>query len=536
MARDRARLTSVGVAVVPLAAIAVLVGYPVAGLARRTFDLSNLVDTVTAGWFWRAWRFTLWQATVSTVATAVVGLPLAGLLSRRRFLGRSALRALVTAPFVMPTVVVAGAYLTLFRQLGLDREPLDLTESTTAIVAAHVFFNLAVVVRVVATAWEGLDPTATEVAQTMGASPARAFVGVTLPALRPALSAAAAIVFAFSVTSYGVVRVLGGPRRATLETEIYRFGVSRLDVETATSLAFVQLATVVLVVWVAGRAGASVGSATLSRFSARADRPLGGRQRLAAGALVTAVVAYIVAPLTALTTEAFRYGGGWSLHHMASLVDRSTLLPVVPARTLVNSLLVAAVAVIAALVIGGLAAVASSRHRGPLGRVVEGAVTLPLAISAVSLGLGMLVTFDRPIGLRSSWWVIPLAHAVVGAPFVARAVGPAMRSVGPDLRDAASVLGASPAVVARTVIGPLVSRSVAVGASFAFAVSLGEFGATSFLARRDDQLTAPIAIVRLLGRPGDEPRGQAAAMGVVVLALTVAVVATGDRVARKRPS
>ena len=127
---------------------------------------------------------------------------------------------------------------------------------------------------------------------------------------------------------------------------------------------------------------------------------------------------------------------------------------------------------------------------------------LPLGTSAVTVGFGFLITLDAPpLDLRTSVLLIPLAHALVALPFVVRAVAPVIRSIDPRLREAAAVLGAPPRRSWREVDGPIVARAALVGAGFAFAVSLGEFGATLFIARPDTP-TLPIAIYRLLGLPG----------------------------------
>ena len=128
---------------------------------------------------------------------------------------------------------------------------------------------------------------------------------------------------------------------------------------------------------------------------------------------------------------------------------------------------------------------------------------LPLGTSAVTIGFGFLVALDRwPLDLRAKTMLVPIAQAVVAIPFVIRAVVPALRSIDPRLRDAASVLGAPPRRVWREVDLPIALRAFVVGFGFAVAVSLGEFGATLFVARPDSP-TIPIAISRFLDRPGE---------------------------------
>ncbi|MGI8479316.1 MAG: ABC transporter permease, partial [Gaiellaceae bacterium] len=198
---------------VPLAFLALFFVYPLVSILERGLgaggDLAVLTDSLTREVLW----FSLWQAVASTALTIAVALPASYVLGRYAFRGRGVVLAAVTVPFVLPSVVVALAFLAVLPE-GLER-------SWVAILIAHVFFNVAVVVRVVGTFWAGLDPRLAEAAATLGAGPVRSLREVTLPLLAPALAAAASIVFLFSFTSFGIVLILGGPRYSTLETEIY---------------------------------------------------------------------------------------------------------------------------------------------------------------------------------------------------------------------------------------------------------------------------------------------------------------------------
>ena len=148
---------------------------------------------------------------------------------------------------------------------------------------------------------------------------------------------------------------------------------------------------------------------------------------------------------------------------------------------------------------------------------------LPLGVSAVTVGFGFLITLDKPpLDLRSSGLLVPIAQAMVALPLVVRTVAPVLRSVDDRQRQAAASLGAGPVRVLATVDLPVAWRALLAAAGFAFAVSLGEFGATSFLARDDDP-TLPVVIYRLIGQPGAENFGMAMAASVV-LALATTVV------------
>ncbi len=462
--------------------------------------------------------FTATQALVSTAATVLLGLPLAYCLAKLRFPGRQLLRAAVVVPFVLPTVVVAAAIDTTFDAVDLDM-PL------AAIVYAHVFFNLAVVVRVVSGYWATIDSRQQEAARMLGASPWVAWRTITLRQLTPALLASASIVFLFSFTSFGVIRILGGLRRATLETEIYRYAVTRAEFDVAAVLALLQLGVVLTL---------AVTSARLQRRASKGgwlvDRPQSVdsmARRLLLAASVAVVLLVQAVPAVLMVGQSLRVGDGFGLDHYLGLFERADVLPVSAAEAVANSLLFAAAAALIAAAVG-VAASSAIVAGGVVGRWLETLNLVPLGVSAVTLGFGYLVGFAA-FDLRQSIWLVPLSHAVIGIPFVVAAVVPAMRSVGLRVRQAAAVLGASPSVVWRTLDWPVTRRAATTGAGFAAAVSLGEFGATSFLARGQQSFTAPLAVFRLLSTPGQSLRGQALALSVVMGASVAIVAAALER-------
>ena len=434
------------------------------------------------------------------------------------------MRALVTVPFVLPTVVVAGAFEGVFDRFGLDGGAVRLRHTVWAILLAHLFFNYAVVVRTVGSFWAGLDDRVEDQARMLGAGRWATWREVTLPRLAPAISAAAAIVFLFSFTSFGVILVLGGPARATIETEIYRYAVTRTDFTTAAALAMVQLAAVVALVMVANRL----------------ERRRPGRERATARPVpasrsslignVAAMALILGLPIAVLVERSLAVPGGYSLRNYGALFDRVTLLPAPATTALWNSLVFASAATVIAVMVGGAASLVVVHGRSSLAHVLHVGLTLPLGTSAVTIGLGVLIALDSPpLDLRTSTLIIPILHAVVGIPFVIRTLTPVLRRVDDRMRESASVLGASPSRVRREIDLPIAGRGLAVGAAFAFAVSLGEFGATSFIPRRPETLTAPLALFRLLGPPGEALRGQAMALAVVLMVMTAAAVIVIDR-------
>lgn len=475
--------------------------------------------------------FTFVQAAISTLGALAIGIPGAYAFSRLAFRGRAAVLALLTLPFVLPTVVVGSAFIALLGDSG-PLGSLNLSGSLAAIVLAQICFNYAVVVRTVGSQWAHIDHSCVEASRTLGAGPLRAWYRVTLPALKPSIVSSAMIVFLFCFTSFGLILILGGPGTSTIETEIYRATTQSLDLRTAAALSILQILVVGAVIFAGMRAGRVDSHAPRWRPSHSGLLKLNRDRRVGLVANLCIVAILIGAPLGVLVVRSFSTSSGVGLDWYTSLSRLgSTGLAETPLKALFNSLTFAAVATLIAVPIGLVIALAVTARSGPTksARLLDRAVMLPLGISAVTLGLGYLLTLDTPpLDLRTSWWLIPIAQAVVATPFVVRIAVPIIASTDQRLRDAAAILGATPARVWRSIDLPVIRSAVATGAGFAFAISLGEFGATAFIVR-PDTTTLPIAIYRLLGRPGQANFGAAMASAVVLMSATGVALLLFDR-------
>ena len=507
--------------------IAMFYLWPVASLVAKAVTLDSvravLHDRQLRAVLW----FTTWQALVSTVATIAIGLIPAWLLARYEFTGRRALTALVTVPFVLPTVVVGAAFLALL--------PDSLDQSVTAILLAHVFFNVAVVVRGVGGLWEQLPQDLVAAARTLGASPLRAMREVTIPLLAPAIYASASVVYLFTFTSFGVVRLLGGPANPTLEVEIWQRATRLGDVGVAAVLSVAQLLILgIAVIWFSRIQANHLVALGLHPLNER-RRARSRRERISVLAICTAIVVAICTPLAALAERSMRTGSGHTLAAWRSVFGGATPSqhpvangsvansPVDALGSITTSLRVAIVAMAISLVIGGCAAFAIAAL-GRSGRVLDTGIMLPLGTSAVTIGFGLILAFDTPPFVwRAAPLLIPLGHALVATPFVVRLLLPTLRSIDPQLRAAAASLGASPIRAWREIDLRFSARPLLTAAGFALAISLGEFGATTFLTRRG-RATLPIAIEQLLNRPGALLHAQGFVLATVLAVLTIGVI------------
>ena len=490
-----------------------------AALLARLFNAATL----------RVIGFTLGQALLSTVLTLLLGLPGAYIFARYDFPGKRLLNALTTIPFVLPTIVVATAFTAvlgpksplnalLMDVLGLSRPPLELRYTLGGILLAHVFYNYTLVLRMVGGFWVHLDPHLEQAARTLGASPWRAFREVTLPLLLPALGAAAMLVFIFCFTSFGVVLILGGARFMTLEVAIYHQAIDLGRFPVAAGLSLVQILFTLLLTLVYTRLQSRLARPLdLRAREVTQRRPRGAREIVFVAANVVAGLVLLTGPLLTLVERSFAAGP----RYYTALFEnpRRSIFYVSPIVAVGNSLKFASATMGLALVLGLLASLAL--YRWKRGWLIDALFMLPLGTSAVTLGLGYLLAMGQPpLDLRDKPVLIVLGHTLVALPFVMRSLMPALQSIRPALREAAATLGAPPRCVFVHVDLPIVWRALAVGAVFAFTVSMGEFGATSMIAH-PELPTIPIAIYRFLSQSGALNYGQALAMSTLLMAVCV---------------
>lgn len=520
----------------PLAFLGIFFMWPVGRMVSMGFlgdSGDGLGEILGRPRLWEVTAMTVGMAFGGTLGSLFLGLPGAYVLYRLRIPGQNGLRAFVSIPFVLPVMAVAVGFTSLFGP-GAPLESWGLMGTKTLVIIAMTFFNYSLVVRVVGPMWAGLDPRAEQAAAALGAGPARVFLTVTLPRLVPAICSASSLIFLFCASSYALVQVLGGPGATTLEAEIYNETVAYMDYRAAAVLSILQIAIVVVALIIS------------ERLRGRVERG----QKLVAGTtrapklidlpaiLVTAatVVFLLATPMVGLIARSLRRSGRWTLQNYTALADphATKALHTSVFASLGISLQTAIVAALIALAVGGtLSVVLSRRPKSRMGRlgskVLDAIFMLPLGVSAVTVGFGFLVTLSGPpFRMATSWWLVPIAQAVVAIPMVARTMVPTLRAIDPRQREAARALGASPERVLTTIDGPYLLRCGLVSAGFALAISMGEFGATSFLAR-PQTATLPVAIFALASRPSPTEQGMAMAASVLLAVVTAAIMVLVER-------
>lgn len=528
--------------IVPFSFLTIAFFYPLSRILSLTFDPQTLSspNLLLAS---NVLLFTFYQAALSTFLTLLLGLPSAYLFARYDFRGKSLLRALTAVPFMLPTVVVAAGFNALLGPRGLVQNlfpPFDAAQARlssfnfigtlTAILIAHVFYNTTIIIRVVGNALSSLDPKLEAAARSLGADSFHVWWNVILPILRPAILAASLLVFLFDFTSFGVILLLGGSQFATLEVEIYLRVLRLPNLSLAALLSVIQLICTLTISLVYTRI---VSRSTIQTAPRSAEsnirKPKTIREKIFITSFVFLLTSFFLLPLSALPFRSLfrleadrgqrgevQYGFTTEYYSELFVNRRGSVFYVPPIQATANSLGYAAVTVALSLLLGFPAAFALAKPT-PLEKVLDPLIMLPLGSSAVMLGLGFIISFGAWI---TSPWLVPFAHTLVALPFVIRALQPAIASIPERLRQAARSLGASPIEVWKNIDLPILRRATLAAATFAFTISLGEFGAT-LLISRPEYPTIPVAIERFLSQPGGLNYGQAMAMATILMLLTV---------------
>ena len=509
----RATARQLALAAAPLAFVLAWAVWPLARLVLEGAD-----SVRAGGWalWWAPWLDAYWrarllwslaQAAITAAAAVVVGVPIAWVLSRFAFAGRSLLVRALMLPFVVPTLVAALGVLALWGPQGLV--PLPGHDSPLLLLVGNLFFNACLVVRGAMGGLAQVSASRLAAARSLGATPWRAFWRLEWPAARANVAASACLVFLYCLSGFGLALILGGQRWATVEVEIYTLVAYELALGQASVLALWMLLMAALVVLL--YAGLATRRGELLRGDAIALRPVSSLP--AALAVLGAVVLLVVfnfGPVLALVWRALTASPAAWAHAWG---DDAWL-------ALGNSLRFTAMGLVLAAVLGvlqGLAAPRSWAWRA-WGMV-------PLLVSPVMVAFGLLLLWPQQL---DQLWVLVSAYALLALPLVSAPVAQALQALPASWLAAARSLGASPWRVAWRVTLPLLRGALRRGLAFAAATMLGEFAVTLLLSR-PEWLTLSTYTYQLLGRPGQLNLEAAWIMAATLMGVALLAFAVLDR-------
>jgi iron(III) transport system permease protein len=476
----------------------------------------------------------------SVIASLLIGVPLAFLLSRFDFPGRKILRVVATLPAALPPLVGVIAFLFLFsesgvftravqRLFGMAEAPWRLT-GVWAIVFVHAYTMYVYVFLFVSAGLERFDTTLDEAASGLGASSWQRLRRVTLPLLTPALAGSMLLVFMTSLGSFSAPYVFGGGIRV-LSTQIVASklnGEMGLAYVETTVLALSAVAGLVLFRWLERkRKYTSSGKGATTRRIIQSPQA-----RILAALLSTIAVVMLVMPHLMVVLVSFAVDGEWTtqvlppsytLDNYRRLVSEATLW-----KPILNSVSMALIATVANVAVCFVAAYLIVLRKFSGRRLLELLVALPWAIPATAIALGLAATFNRNdllsgrVLLVGTFWILPLAYFVRGVPVVSTAVESSLKQLDPSLEDAARGLGASWWLTMRRVIFPAARPGLIAGALLAAVTAVGEFVASVVLYTHSNR---PISI-EILAQLRALAFGTAAAYSVLLIVLVLGLTLT----------
>jgi thiamine transport system permease protein len=533
----------IGLWAAPLAFIAVLFYWPLVNIISRGLEANWLAVYFEPATLKAIW-FTIWQAALSTALALVVGIPSAYVLYRKRFFGQRFVRALITVPLVLPTIVVAIVFSSfrteheIYESLGLG---FFFENSIYWIIAAHVFVNYSLVVRIIGGVWVNLDIETEESASIAGAGRFKTAVAVSLPQLKTAVVSAAALTFLFCSSSYGIILVLGGGLVQSIETQIATAALQFLDLQKAAALALLQTAITAIAFLVSESISRPPVGIEIVDETTQKPR-LDWRDWPVVSITAFMAIGMIAIPLALVMVKAFTFDAQLSLQNFINLAGRGdrNLLNISVGEATINTLRNVVISTTISLILGVLIAYLLSRSlRSRKSRVTHHAIDvlflIPIGISSVVLGFGYLITFGAgAFPLRESWLVVPIVQALMSLPLVVRIVYPALVSIGTEHREAAALSGATASQTWWSIEAGIIRPVILTAAGFAMIAGIGEFGAASLLAY-GNQATLPTVLYALISRPGEQNFGMTMAVCAILIALTFTLVlAVSARKPRRR--
>ncbi len=485
------------------------------------FTLGHITAILSDRYYLRIIVFTAEQAILSTLASILLGLPGAYILTRYDFRGKSIVKAITTVPFVLPSIIVVLGFVIFFGHNGvmnrafmeifhLEDPPLKILYSLKAIILAHTFYNFPICIRLVSAVWSRINPNLEKAAQSLGAKGIRLFSRIILPQIMPGILAAAALTFIFCFTSFAVILVLGGgPKYSTIEVAIYRLAKVSLDLKTGSAFAIVESALSILFMYIYIKLQQRVSFAEKmelqyqqEKFSSLFKSPWG----ILASLYLFLTFFIIIAPMISAVGYSFLRRSGWAGNTVFSfnwyrkiLLDSETSAFAVSYLTAIkNSLFFGSTTIVFALPLGTIIAYITTRKRFLLRGIFDALTMLPLGISSIILGLGYLKAYQNfPWDITGKWYAIAFAHTIIAYPFVIRSTSAVFRKISPSIIKAAMSLGANRWKTFWMIELPLIKSGIIAAATFAFAISIGEINATLML-YNPRLTTIPIAIYRLI--------------------------------------
>ncbi|TXT55756.1 MAG: conserved membrane protein of unknown function [Candidatus Thorarchaeota archaeon] len=508
--RDVVRYAIVGI---PFAILIVFIVYPVISVIIRGLlsqPSVNLLEVINSPITQRTLIFTISQASVSTFLTIIIGLPGAFLIARIKFRGRWLVRAAIVVPFVLPPIAVVVGFIQMFGPygfvdsiamtiLGTNQSVLNFAYGIIGILLAHVFYNIPLVILMVSSSLERLNPDLEDSAESLGASKIQKLRHIIFPHIRSSLFASGILVFLFCFMSFPIVLALGERGIMTVEVQIWN-AFRNFDYGEASALVLLQIiitmALAISYIYLNRGATDSSGETRSIRRIGLSDLEL--KEKILGSIYLILILILIAGPILALGRASIfdPTTGTYTLRGFENLLELGQGGGLIP---LINSLYYGGLATILAIVLGIPLAYAHQQRGKTMPTLSSIMTLLPLGISSITIAYGLMLMIAVPLGLSfNPWPIIIIAQTIIGLPFTVRSIEISLQKIDQNILDQAESLGASRLQKLFFVELPLLAPGILVGGVFAFAMAIGEMSATLFIALPQN-ITLSVLIYQQLG-------------------------------------
>ncbi|WP_448374449.1 ABC transporter permease [Fervidobacterium sp.] len=415
-------------------------------------------------------RFTIYQAFLSSILTALLGIPGAYLVGRTKIhpFIKKVFRIMSSIPFVLPGITMAigfflvfgnnGIFVRTLRILGLD---VQILYTFGAILLGHVFYNFPLFIRIVGEAWENIDGHLIEAGKVDGASNWKILSKIEFPVLLPAIMRAFFLTFIYTFTSFSVVLILGGIKFSTIEVAIYMYSRVTFDFKAAATLMIFQLLFISVLGFFT-----SVKREVYEKhhFKHLEKFPKWGYF------FFTIATILIFLPLVYSAISGFLdYFGKFSLNNFKQLFqeDLEYLVGTDLKKMFIYTILIATISSLLSIIISLFGGYYSVR-----GKKINYVILIPAAMSSVTIAFSY-VLIDIPTILK-----IIIVHSLITLPIAFGMIETGWRNIPQSIIDAAKVDGASNLKWIFKIAVPLMKNYIFTAFVYSFTISVGETSGT----------------------------------------------------------
>lgn len=467
------------------------------------------------------------------IASLLVGVPIAFLVSRTDLPLAGMIRSLTVASYMTPSFLLAFAYVQLLgpnagvinrmlvRVMGLSASPFNIYTMLGVIFVATLE-GIPLVFLATSAAMETMDGNLESAARILGAGPTKVAATVTLPIVLPAIAGGGLLAFISTLSLYGPPAILGVNVVPTEIRNLLGFPPN-FEQAAALSIYLMVLSLVGFFAYWHLLKGKTLYVTVTGRWIPAERLPLRGWKAPALMCCLLYLVAAIALPYLMLGFASLTHAVGVGFRPGNFTLDNYRFLFGDPfsLRALRNSLILGVGASIAGTLLGLVVAYIETREGdAPGAKFLQYVAMLPFGIPSIVLGVGLILAFIRPpVLLYGTMWILLVAYIIKFMPLAIRTTSASIRQIDPALEEASRIIGGSRIKTFWQVTVPLVRRGLLTGAFLIFIPSFRELGASVLLSGPKTE-TAAFAMITSWGSVSFEVT---CALAVVTLFMTVGI-------------